>query len=88
MKEEHLRVVGWIASITAILMFVSYADQIRLNLSGHPGSVWQPAATVLNCVLWTTYALARPRKDWPIAAANIPGIALGLAALVTAIRPA
>jgi len=45
----------------------------------------QPAATVLNCVLWTTYALARTRKDWPIAAANIPGIVLGLATLITAL---
>lgn len=85
MKDEHLRIVGWVASITAIIMFVSYIDQIRLNLAGHKGSVVQPAATVLNCVLWTTYALARERKDWPIAAANIPGIALGLAALVTAL---
>lgn len=85
MKDEHLRVVGWMASLTAILMFVSYVDQIRLNLAGHPGSVMQPAATVLNCVLWTTYALARPRKDWPIAAANIPGIVLGLVTLITAL---
>ena len=85
MNDKHLRAIGWVASATAILMFVSYVDQIRLNLEGHKGSIIQPAATVLNCVLWTTYALARPHKDWPIAAANIPGIALGLIALVTAL---
>ncbi|MGE5453106.1 MAG: SemiSWEET family transporter [Acidobacteriota bacterium] len=84
LQENALRTLGWAASATAVAMYVSYVDQIRLNLDGHKGSLLQPAATVLNCLLWTGYGLFRPQRDWPIVLANLPGIVLGLAALITA----
>jgi len=71
--------------MAAILMFVSYIDQIRLNLEGHKGSVLQATATVINCGLWTTYAVGRKVKDWPIIIANVPGIVLGCIAALTAL---
>jgi len=33
-KEKWINRIGWFASIMALLMFVSYVDQIRLNLAG------------------------------------------------------
>lgn len=85
MQEKSLRILGWMASATAVAMYVSYVDQIRLNLDGHKGSLLQPAATVLNCVLWAAYGVFREKRDWPIVIANLPGIVLGLGALVTAL---
>ena len=44
MQQKHVDILGWVATVTAVLMYVSYIDQIRLNLTGHQGSVVQPAA--------------------------------------------
>jgi uncharacterized protein with PQ loop repeat len=75
----------WAATVTAIAMYVSYLDQIALNLSGHRGSIVQPLATVVNCALWLAYGFGRRKKDQPIIVANIPGVILGAVALFTAI---
>ena len=83
--EKLIQAVGWAASIAAVLMFLAYIDQIRLNLYGNKGSIIQPAATVFNCTLWFIYAAAKERKDWPIIIANIPGIILASVALLTAL---
>jgi uncharacterized protein with PQ loop repeat len=77
--------IGWMATTMAIIMFVSYIDQIRLNLSGQKGSVIQPAATIVNCIFWTAYGFLKEKCDWPIIVANIPGIVLGIVALITAL---
>lgn len=83
--QKLIRIIGWIATATAVAMYVSYLDQIGKNLSGLKGSVLQPVVTVLNCSLWTTYGLLRRPKDWPIILANAPGILLGAIAAVTAL---
>lgn len=83
--DRTLHVVGWVATVTCILMYGSYLDQIRMNLSGSKGSVIQPIATILNTCLWTTYGWLHPQKDWPIIIANVPGIILGAACLYTAL---
>lgn len=85
MRDKTIQAIGWVASITAVIMYLSYIDQIRLNLQGAKGSTVQPVATVVNCVLWATYGAARQKKDWPIIIANLPGIVLGLVALFTAL---
>lgn len=82
---DWVRRIGWLASAAAILMYVAYVDQIRLNLLGHKGSPLQAAATILNCSLWIAYGASQARRDWPIIVANLPGIVLGLAALLTAL---
>ncbi len=81
--RPFLRWLGWIATVTAICMFFSYIDQIRLNLGEQKGSVLMPFATVVNCGLWTTYGWLR--RDWPVAAGNFPGVILGAIAFVTAL---
>ncbi len=85
MTDRHLRLLGWIATATAVTMYLSYIDQIRLNLAGEKGSVLQPIATIVNCALWVAYGFARKQRDWPIVLANAPGVVLGLGVLVTAL---
>jgi len=66
-------------------MFVSYIDQIRLNISGQPGSVVLPIITTINCLAWFSYGFFKSKKDWPIIVANVPGIILGIITAITAI---
>ena len=85
MKDRHLRVLGWIATATAVAMYLSYIDQIRLNLAGDKGSILQPLAAIVNCSLWVAYGLLREKRDWPIVFANAPGVLLGAITLATAL---
>jgi hypothetical protein len=57
-----LPVLGWLATVMAVAMYLSYVAQIRLNLDGHKGSLIQPLATVGNCALWATYGLLKPAR--------------------------
>ena len=69
----------------AILMFSSYIDQIRLNLSGRPGSILLPIATTINGIAWITYAVMKSKKDWPIICCNILGAIVGALTAVTTV---
>ena len=77
--------IGWLASIMAIIMFCSYLDQIRLNLSGQIGSILLPSATVVNCFAWISYAFLKQPKDWPIISCNLIGLILGIITVLTAL---
>ena len=72
MSERKLMLLGWIATATAVMMYLSYIDQIRFNLAGQKGSVIQPLATMVNCALWVAYGFYA-KRDWPIVFANAPG---------------
>ncbi|MBW6523033.1 SWEET family sugar transporter [Sphingomonas sp. RHCKR47] len=86
MHDRHLRILGWVATATAVAMYLSYIDQIQLNLAGEKGSLIQPLATMVNCSLWVAYgSLRRPRRDWPIVLANAPGVLLGAISFATAL---
>ncbi|WP_202819746.1 SemiSWEET family transporter [Thaumasiovibrio subtropicus] len=85
LAQKTIDRIGWIASIMAMLLFVSYIDQIRLNLSGQPGSMLIPAATILNCLAWLAYGGLREQKDWPIMACNGLGVLVGGVTLATAV---
>tara|TARA_B100001989_G_scaffold134920_1_gene95541 strand:- start:175 stop:465 length:291 start_codon:yes stop_codon:yes gene_type:complete len=76
--------VGWFACVMACVMYLSYIDQIRLNLSGQPGSVILPLVTIINCAAWIIYAATKTKKDWPVLICNIPGVILGLITVITA----
>ena len=84
-ESKKTQIIGWLASLMAIAMYVSYIDQIKLNLSGHKGSVILPIVTTINCLLWTLYALSKNKKDYPILVCNIPGVLLGILTAVTAL---
>lgn len=75
--------IGWTASIIAILMWLSFIDQIRLNIDGQKGSLLIPIVVVINCILWTLFGLGK--KNWQIVASNVPGIFIGGITAITAI---
>lgn len=81
----YVDVIGRIAAVLSIVMYVAYITQISNNLSGHPGSPWQPLAAFFNCMMWTLYGFLKPKKDLPIICANVPGIVLGFTAFITAL---
>ncbi|MDN4631499.1 SemiSWEET family transporter [Sphingomonas sp. PsM26] len=83
--ERAILILGWVATATAVMMYVSYISQIQLNLAGHKGSVIQPLATAVNCTLWVAYGLLKPQRDWPVALANAPGVVLGAITFATAL---
>lgn len=83
--EEHkfVKILGWVATITAIGMYVSYVPQIMSNLHGAKGNPTQPLVAAINCLLWVIYGLLR--RDYPLAAANAPGILFGAVAFYTSL---
>lgn len=81
-EDKGIQILGWVATVTAIVMYVSYIPQIMDNLNGQKGNPVQPLAAAVNCLLWVIYGLKR--KDYPIAAANAPGVIFGALAFLTA----
>lgn len=84
-QSRAISILGWAATATAVLMYLSYLDQIALNLAGAKGSRILPLATMLNCGLWMAYGALKPQRDWPLLVANLPGVILGAIALITAL---
>lgn len=87
MNEKIVKVLGSIAAVAAIVMYVSYIPQIIGNLHGNRGDYIQPLAAAINCILWVGYGLLKKERDWPIAIANFPGVIFGLMAFLTALIP-
>lgn len=85
MSEKNMKILGWIATLMSVMMYVTYVPQIMDNLNGHPGNPIQPFVAAINCSLWVAYALLKDKKDIPLAAANAPGILFGIATAVTAL---
>ena len=79
-------ILGWVATATAIGMYVSYIPQISDNLAGHKGNPIQPLVAAINCLLWVAYGFfKKPKRDFPIILANLQGIIFGLIAFATAL---
>lgn len=85
MNEKRITLLGYFAALMTTLMFGSYVDQIRLNLSGMKGSVILPIFTMISTALWIAYALLKTKKDWPIVVCNAVGFLLGLATFLTSV---
>ena len=85
MKPKTLKMMGWIATGTAMLMYISYLPQIMNNLHGMKSGFLQPMVAAINCVLWVSYGFFQEKKDWPIVIANLPGVILGTIAAMTAL---
>jgi len=83
-ESKFLMILGWVATATAMAMYISYIPQISSNLSGQKGDWLQPLVAGINCTLWVGYGFFRKKKDWPIIVANLPGIICGFAASITA----
>lgn len=87
MNEKIVKALGSVATVAAIVMYVSYIPQIIGNLHGNRGDYIQPLAAAINCILWVGYGLLKKERDWPIAIANFPGVIFGLMAFLTALIP-
>ena len=83
-QEKFLSILGWIATATAMAMYISYIPQIGSNLAGHKGDWLQPMVAGINCTLWVAYGLFKRERDYPVALANAPGIFLGFLAAYSA----
>ena len=84
MSEKNLRILGWLGTLLSVIMYVSYVPQIMGNLHGHKTFFLQPLAATINCAIWTSYGLLKEQKDYPLSAANLPGVIFGFLATVTA----
>lgn len=83
-QDKAFLIVGRIASVMSVLMYVSYLAQIASNLQGHKGNPIQPFVAAVNSTLWVIYGWMNPvKRDWPIIIANVPGIFLGFIAGIT-----
>ena len=85
MDQKIFKILGWIATCTAMLMYISYFPQIVNNLHGNKSGFLQPMVAAINCILWVSYGFFQKKKDWPIIVANIPGVVFGTIAAITAL---
>ncbi len=85
MEQKNIDKIGWIASLMASAMYLSYIDQIRLNVAGQKGSFLLPIISVINCAAWIIYGAAKERKDWPIIICNILGAVITAVTAATAL---
>ena len=84
MSEKNLKILGWIGTFLSVIMYVSYIPQIMGNLHGSKTPFLQPLAAAINCTIWISYGLLKEKKDYPLSAANFPGVIFGLLATITA----
>ena len=84
MREKQLTIMGWIGTALSVIMYISYVPQIMGNLHGHKTFFLQPLAAAVNCSIWTAYGLLKEKRDYPVSAANFPGVVFGLIATITA----
>ncbi|KRL40908.1 hypothetical protein [Liquorilactobacillus nagelii] len=88
LKEESkfILILSRVATVLAVLMYISYIPQIMNNLQGDYGNPIQPLVAAINCSFWSIYAYFKINRDWPVFWANIPGVFFGLAAFITALH--
>ena len=84
MSEKQLTIMGWIGTALSVIMYISYVPQIMGNLHGHKTFFLQPLAAAVYCSIWTAYGLLKEKRDYPVSAANFPGVVFGLIATITA----
>lgn len=85
MNPKIFKILGWVATFTAMLMYVSYFPQIINNIHGHKSGFLQPTVAAINCILWVSYVFFQKKKDWPIVVANLLGVVFGAIAAATAL---
>lgn len=78
-----IETVGLLASIAALVVFISPIDQIRTIIKIKKSDEVSPAlymAMIVNCALWTTYGIGI--SNWFITVPNAVGIVLGAVTLI------
>lgn len=85
MNQKTFKIMGWVATCTAMLMYISYFPQIVNNIHGVKSGFLQPMVASINCTLWVSYGFFQTKKDWPLMMANLPGVIFGAIAAITAL---
>jgi hypothetical protein len=73
--KKNEKIIGSIASILAIVMFVSLIEVFISNIQGRSNIFVQPLATAFNGFFWSLYAYGR--KDWFLLVPNLLALLLG-----------
>ena len=84
-NPRSTQIIGWIASLLSTLTYASFIDQIKLNINGHPGSLFVALCIVLASATWCVYGGLK--KDLPIVICNAIGVVFCTITLWTAISP-
>ena len=84
MSEKNLQILGWIGTCLSVVMYFSYIPQNNGQPWRQQDAFYTALAAALNCTIWTSYGLLKAKKDYPLSAANFPGIIFGLLATITA----
>ncbi len=85
MNQKTIEMIGTTAMFLAMGLYLSFIDQIRLNMNGTPGSIIMPIVSILNCVTWSVYGLFKKERDWRIVLPNVAGIILAPTTIATAL---
>ena len=62
MNPKIFKILGCVATFTAMLMYVSYFPQIINNIHGHKSGFLQPTVAAINCILWVSYGFFKRKK--------------------------
>lgn len=81
-KELIIKILGYVGTIMALLMFISLIEIARKNIISNAHIFIQPFFVTLNCTTWSIYAYLR--KDRFVFWANFPGIILAIITFITA----
>ena len=73
--KKNEKVIGSIASILAIVMFISLIEIMISNFSGKSNIIIQPAATAVNGLFWSMYAFGK--RDNFLLIPNLLALILG-----------
>ncbi len=79
--------IGWFGSILSALTYISFIDQICLNLSGHPGSAVLAVCITIASMVWTIYGYRLTPRSYPIVVCNVMGTVFGAVTVVTTLYP-
>ncbi len=82
-RKRLIKILGYVGTLVAIGMFLSLIEIARANLRGETTIIIQPLITILNCSIWSTYAILT--KERFVFAANIPGVLLGIITVIAAL---
>jgi len=85
LSAKAASILGIIATITAIGMYVAYLPQIQMNLAGQKGTPIQPAAGRAPRPVLGDLRPFKKGRDWPVTISNAPGFILGGITFLTAI---
>jgi len=74
--EKNHKTLGLIASVTAIVMFITSIEVLISNYNKESKIIIQPLAMAFNGFIWVLYAFAR--KDFYLFIPNILAFVLGV----------